>query len=113
MIDLDGAEHESAVFDALVSAARDAGVATNRCEITVRTVLESLTAHLAPAARDVFLAKLPIDARALALPPVRRRHARHAGTRDTLDLVKMAADLHDDDAAQRVVNGVLAVVEAR
>lgn len=113
MIDLERPEHEeSEVFDALLAAARDAGVAPNRCEVTVRTVLESLTEHLSPNARDSFLHTLPIDARALALPPERGRHTRRARERDALGLVRMAADLHDDDeAARRVVNAVLAVVD--
>lgn len=114
MIDLVHSDDaESGVFDALITAAMNAGVAPNRCEVTVRTVLESLTEHLSPAARETFLGTLPTDARALALPPERGRRTGRVRERDALDLVRMAANLHDDDeAARRVVNAVLAVVDA-
>jgi uncharacterized protein (DUF2267 family) len=114
MIDLRGPDHEeSPVFDALLDAAMNAGVARNRCEVTVRTVLESLTEHLPSAARDSFLRALPADARALALPPERGHHTGRVRERDALGLVRIAADLHDDEEARRVVNAVLAVVDTR
>lgn len=112
MIEIESLDHEeSDVFQALLRAARSAGVAPNRCEITVRAVLEPVTERLTPTAREAFLDALPIDARALALPPERAHRPLSVRGRDVLDLVEMAADVHDEDGARRVVRAVLAALD--
>ncbi len=105
-----GTPAESVAFQRLLAAVQRAGVAENRVEIAVRTVLGCLTERMPDGPRVELLTALPEDARAFAVPPGPHRFTHIV--RDPLDLVQMAAGMPGDpDAARTVVRALMQTLE--